>query len=127
MRHKNAMRVILVIEKSNNEYWVTVDSLPGCYAIGSTIEEAIINAKLAIAEHISGLKEMDETIPEMFKEEKPFLLKTLNSLRKKKIIPKVGEMLYGNDNVYYIKSICYYETHCCFWVDEDEHRSKNNA
>ena len=64
---------------------------------------------------------------EMFKEEKPFLLKTLNSLRKKKIIPKVGEMLYGNDNVYYIKSICYYETHCCFWVDEDEHRSKNNA
>lgn len=66
-------------------------------------------------------------LQEMFKEEKPFLLKTLNSLRKKKITPKIGEMLYGDDNVYYIKSICYYQTHCCFWVDEDEHRSKNNA
>jgi len=64
---------------------------------------------------------------EMFKEEKPFLLKTLNKLRKKKITPNVGDMLYGFDNVYYIKSICYYDSYCCFWVDEDEHRSKNNA
>lgn len=57
---------IFILEKQVNEYWVTVKELPGCYASGSTIEEAIANAKDAVAEHISGLKEMDETIPEMF-------------------------------------------------------------
>jgi len=64
---------------------------------------------------------------ELFEEEKPFLIKTLKKLSRKKIVPKVGDMIYGDDNVYYIKSICFYDTHCCFWVDEDENRSKNNA
>ena len=69
MKNGTNQTVILILEKSNDEYWVTVKSLPGCYATGPTIEEAIVNAKEAIAEHISGLKEMDETIPEMFNEQ----------------------------------------------------------
>lgn len=61
--------VIFILEKQEEEYWVTVSELPGCYASGSTIEEAIANVKDAVTEHISGLKEMKEPIPEMFLKE----------------------------------------------------------
>lgn len=70
MESKNLRNgAILIIEKENNEYWVTVNSLPGCYATGATIEEAIENAKDAITEHISGLQEANEIIPEVFQNE----------------------------------------------------------
>ena len=57
---------IFILEKQENEYWVTVKELPGCYASGSTIKEAINNAKDALTEHISGLLEIGDKIPEMF-------------------------------------------------------------
>jgi len=64
--HKSNQKVILILEKGKDEYWVTVESLPGCYALGKTMEEAITNAKDAITEHISELKEVNEIIPEIF-------------------------------------------------------------
>lgn len=57
---------IFILEKQENEYWVTVKELPGCYASGRTIEEAIANVKDAVTEHISALNEFGDTIPEMF-------------------------------------------------------------
>lgn len=55
-----------VLEKLENEFWVTVIELPGCYASGSTIDEAIANVKDAVTEHISALKEYGDSVPEMF-------------------------------------------------------------
>lgn len=39
-------------------------SLPGCFAQGETLEEAITLAKEAIALHIAGLREAGEPVPE---------------------------------------------------------------
>ena len=60
---------IFILEKQENEYWVTVTELPGCYASGGTIEEAIANAKDAVTEHISELNNHNDTVPEMFLKE----------------------------------------------------------
>lgn len=64
--HSSTNRVIFILEKSEDEYWVTVKELPGCYASGTTIEEAIANVKDAITEHISELKNHNDPVPEMF-------------------------------------------------------------
>jgi predicted RNase H-like HicB family nuclease len=55
----------LIIEKNKDEYWVSVKELPGCYSVGSTIEEAISNTREAISEHISDLPEGSQ-VPEIF-------------------------------------------------------------
>lgn len=66
---KKGNRATFILEKQEDEYWVTVIELPGCYASGRTIDEAIKNVKDAIAEHISALKEYGENVPEMFTNE----------------------------------------------------------
>lgn len=90
---------IFILEKQENEYWVTVKELPGCYASGSTIEEAITNVKDAITEHISALKEFGDNIPEMFLNE-PYqyqikydletLFKKFNVINKTVLAEKAG-------------------------------------
>jgi predicted RNase H-like HicB family nuclease len=91
--------VLLIIEKEDSEYWVTVQSLPGCYASGATIEEAISNAKEAITDHISALRESEDTVPEVFLNENyqiqiKYDLKTLferfNVINKTALAEKAG-------------------------------------
>lgn len=60
-----AEKAILILEKSDDGYWVSIQDLPGCYSFGKTIEEAISNTHVAILEHISDLPE-GEKVPEMF-------------------------------------------------------------
>lgn len=59
---------------------------------------------------------------DQFIEEKPYLLKTIEKMRSAGINPNIDDIIYGLDNIYYIKSICYYHTHCTFWVDEEKIR-----
>lgn len=58
-------KATLILERNKNEYWVTVNELPGCYSVGATIEEAISNTREAISEHISDLPEGSQ-VPEIF-------------------------------------------------------------
>ena len=63
-----------------------------------------------------------EYLKDMFEEERPYLIKTLKRMNRAGIKPNIGDMLYGYDNIYYIMKICYYDSHCTFWVDEDNNR-----
>ncbi|WP_312383618.1 type II toxin-antitoxin system HicB family antitoxin [Atlantibacter subterraneus] len=44
-------------------YGVTVPDLPGCFSAGDTLDQAIANAKEAIAAHIELLVELGQDIP----------------------------------------------------------------
>ena len=56
--------IILHPEPTEGGYSVTVPALPGCFAQGETLEEAIALAKEAIVLHIKGLIEEGEPVPE---------------------------------------------------------------
>ena len=62
---------------------------------------------------------------DLFEQEKPYLLKTLKSMRRAGITPNINDMIFGYEHTYFIKSICYYETNCCFWVDEQKTREED--
>ena len=57
-----------------------------------------------------------------FEAERPHLLKTLKRMQRAGINPNIDDSIFGYDNSYFIKSICYYRSHCAFWVDENQHR-----
>jgi antitoxin HicB len=42
---------------------VTVPALPGCLTWGETPEEAIVNAREAIAGHVAALRDLGEPVP----------------------------------------------------------------
>lgn len=56
--------VIVEYDPEAAAYSVVVPSLPGCTSQGSTVDEALANAREAIAGHIAALKELGEPIPE---------------------------------------------------------------
>jgi predicted RNase H-like HicB family nuclease len=58
--------VYVIIEKSDDGFWMTVEDLPGCYSFGNNITEALSNTREAITDHISGLREHNEKIPGIF-------------------------------------------------------------
>lgn len=58
------MNFVIVIHKdSGSDYGVIVPDLPGCYSAGSTLDEAVLNAKEAIECHIEGMIKDGEVIP----------------------------------------------------------------
>ena len=58
------MRYAIVIEKLKSNYSVFVPDLPGCVAIGATLEEIEQQIKQAIAFHLDSLRQEDLPIPE---------------------------------------------------------------
>ncbi|MFZ2314677.1 MAG: type II toxin-antitoxin system HicB family antitoxin [Gammaproteobacteria bacterium] len=54
---------IFIHKDENSVYGVIVPDLPGCYSMGDTIEDAMINAREAIECHIEGLLLDNESIP----------------------------------------------------------------
>ena len=62
---KTHNEAILIIEKTDKEYWVTVKELSGVYSIGTSIDEAIANTKIAISEYLEDIPEGLD-VPEMF-------------------------------------------------------------
>jgi len=58
------MRFPVVIHKeAKSDYGVTVPDLPGCFSAGSTMDEALSNAREAIECHIEGLLMDGEPVP----------------------------------------------------------------
>lgn len=58
------MKFTVVIEKAENNYSAYVPDLPGCVAVGDTLEEARQIIGEAIAFHLEGILLGGETIPE---------------------------------------------------------------
>ena len=58
-----ATRFFVDLDPAGEGYTVTVPVLPGCIAEGNTIDEAIVNAREAIACHLEGLLLTGDEIP----------------------------------------------------------------
>ena len=55
---------LLLPASQEGGYTVTVPALPGCITEGDTVEEALANAREAIACHLQGLAIDGEPVPE---------------------------------------------------------------
>lgn len=58
------MRYAVVIEKADNNYAAYVPDLPGCVALGDTVEEVERLIREAIELHLDGLRQDSLPIPE---------------------------------------------------------------
>ena len=58
------MRYAVIIEKGENSYGAYVPDLPGCVAVGDTVEEVKILIKEAIEFHLEGMLEDGDDIPQ---------------------------------------------------------------
>ncbi len=58
------MRYVVVIEKSETGYGAYVPDLPGCVAVGETVDEIEQLIQEAIEFHLAGLRENDLAVPE---------------------------------------------------------------
>ena len=58
------MRYAVIIEKGENSYGAYVPDLPGCVAVGDTVEEVKTLIKEAIEFHLEGMLEDDDEIPQ---------------------------------------------------------------
>lgn len=57
------MRYAIVIEKSENNYGAWAPDLPGCVAVGDTVEEVERLMREAIEFHLEGMREDGDPIP----------------------------------------------------------------
>ncbi|AKA49182.1 hypothetical protein IX51_08800 [uncultured archaeon] len=55
---------VILVREEDGTYSVLVPSLPGCYSLGDTREEALQNIKDAINLHVEGLREKGWAVPE---------------------------------------------------------------
>lgn len=58
------MRYAIVIEKAEGNFGAYVPDLPGCVAVGDTIEETRREIAEAIAFHLEGMRADGDAIPE---------------------------------------------------------------
>ena len=56
-------RFLVIIEKGENNYGAYSPDLPGCVAVGDTLEEVEKNMREAIEMHLEGMIEDHEPIP----------------------------------------------------------------
>ncbi|HBD20265.1 MAG TPA: hypothetical protein DC063_09395 [Arenimonas sp.] len=57
------MRYAIIIEKSENNYGAWAPDLPGCVAVGDTVEEVEQLMREAIEFHLAGMREDGDPIP----------------------------------------------------------------
>ena len=58
------MQYVVIFEKGENSYGAYVPDLPGCIAVGETLEEVSALIVEAIAFHIEALQEAGEPVPQ---------------------------------------------------------------
>jgi predicted RNase H-like HicB family nuclease len=56
--------VVLEYDPEAQAYSVVVPTLPGCTSQGDTVDEALTNAKVAIAGHVQALEALGAPVPE---------------------------------------------------------------
>lgn len=57
------MQYLVILEKGENSYGAYVPDLPGCAAVGETMDEARVLITEAIQFHIEGLREDGCVVP----------------------------------------------------------------
>ena len=57
------MKYAVVIERGPASYGASVPDLPGCYAIGATLDEVERLIEEAIIEHVAVLRQRGEPVP----------------------------------------------------------------
>ena len=57
------MRYPALIEGGGDDYGVTFPDLPGCVAMGQTVDEVILNAEEALHDWMEGMEELGHEIP----------------------------------------------------------------
>ncbi|MDZ4860155.1 MAG: type II toxin-antitoxin system HicB family antitoxin [Candidatus Hydrogenedentes bacterium] len=57
------MQYAVVVEPSENGYGAYVPDLPGCVALGDTVDETLRLVQEAIELHLDGMREDGEQIP----------------------------------------------------------------
>jgi len=57
------MRYLVIVEKGPTSFGAYVPDLPGCIAVGETLEEVLASIHEAIEFHLEGLKEDGQPIP----------------------------------------------------------------
>ena len=57
------MRYAIVIEKTDNNFGAWAPDLPGCVAVGDTVEEVQQLMQEAIEMHLAGMREDGDPIP----------------------------------------------------------------
>jgi predicted RNase H-like HicB family nuclease len=60
----NTLRYAIVIEKSANGFGAYVPDLPGCVAMGDTVQETERLIREAIALHLAAMREEGQQIPQ---------------------------------------------------------------
>ena len=58
------MQYVVIFEKGENSYGTYVPDLPGCIAVGETLEEVSVLIVEAIAFHIEALQDAGEPVPQ---------------------------------------------------------------
>ncbi len=58
------MQYAVVVEPSKNGYGAYVPDLPGCVALGDTVDETLRLIQEAISMHLDGIREDGEEIPQ---------------------------------------------------------------
>ena len=58
------MQYVVIFEKGENSYGAYVPDLPGCIAVGETLEEVRALITEAIAFHIEALQDAGEPLPQ---------------------------------------------------------------
>jgi predicted RNase H-like HicB family nuclease len=58
------MRYAVVIERGKKNYGAYVPDVPGCVAVGDTVQEALANIREALEFHFEGMREDGEAIPD---------------------------------------------------------------
>jgi predicted RNase H-like HicB family nuclease len=57
-------RYAIVVERAEHNYAAYVPDLPGCVATGETVEETERLLREAIEQHVAGLREDGQPVPE---------------------------------------------------------------
>ena len=58
------MEYVVIYEKGDSSYGAYVPDLPGCFAVGETLEETQTLIQEAIEFHIEGLQEDGDDVPQ---------------------------------------------------------------
>ncbi len=57
------MQYTIMIEKGPTSYGASVPDLPGCVAVGETLDEVVTLIKGAVEMHLEGMREDGDPIP----------------------------------------------------------------
>lgn len=58
------MFVALVHKDPDSDYSISFPDVPGCVSAGATVDEALQEARIALALHLEGMRQDGETVPE---------------------------------------------------------------